>query len=1199
MKLKSIARFVIALLVSILIAGVIIPSAKTDVSAATPVYHNANVTSASSGNTMVRVDGTFDTTATADILALINQYRYEACNAGNVPDPRNTSRMLQPSDYVPIKWSNGLEEMAMLRAVEGDVYWDHTRPNGQSCFTASYSVSSNSENLAWNYGDGILSGMAQWYDEMSAWVNQTGEVTGHYTSMINPNNRYYGCAYFRDCLAGEFSRSTSNLSQTRINVGQYSGQYIEVKTSMLENARLVGDNFCAVGGQLQLTPYVNFTPSAMQQSYLYYFTRPDIVMINGSWSTSSSTVATVSNGLVTGRANGTTTITFAGAKTVSSSVSVLPVKYVLMDSAGDYTFVDTTAQRDSYISSGYQYEGMAFLDTDEYGDTIAFHRVDGMSSSLPAGIRVYLYQDNGDGVAHIPTTVKGTNVTQYICRNMNLNSVACTSTVLQRFDAAHNNLSENSVSFPTSTTLRFIDISYNNFTTVPGTFNPVTLNASNNNLTGFLDFSDRYNLRNLILDNNHLCGLRTYYYALSTFSCENNTYTISTLPNTTIDLTSLFPGMQSYYAGSLAGDTTSYSIMSLRFSQVPGTVTYTYGTNSSATATFTLIAECSHNIVHYDAASSTCTAQGHSAYDQCSNCGVYFVNGVAQDASYSPNFQPMLAHNIQSHDAVAATCTTQGMPAYYQCTSCNQYFTSAAGSTTTSAPVAIRATGHSIVTHAAVAATCTSTGMPRYYQCSRCNNYFTGPYSNTTTSAPVATPRLAHSIVTHNAVAATCTTTGMPRYYQCSRCNGYFTSTSGTTSTSAPVAIPATGHSVVTHNAVAATCTSTGMPAYYQCSRCNNYFTSAAGTTTTTAPVATSRLAHTIVTHNAVAATCTTAGMPAYYQCSACNQYFTGRYSTTTTSAPTPIAPLGHSIVTHARIEATCTTSGMPAYYQCSRCNGYFTSVAGTASTSAPVAIPAAGHSIVTHSAMEATCTTPGMPAYYQCSRCNIYYTSAAGTTMTTAPVAIPAIGHSTEHHDRVEATTEASGNVEYWYCTVCHGYYLDAACLNATTAEAVIIPRINSNPNPGPEPGPQPDPEPDPGDGINMYRLFNPNSGEHFYTGSQVERDNLVSAGWNYEGVAWIAPTSGTPVYRVFNPNNGDHHYTPSELERDNLIAAGWNYEGIGWYSAPSTGTPLYRLYNPNCTGAGSHHYTSSSEERDYLVSVGWNYEGIGWYGA
>ena len=58
------------------------------------------------------------------------------------------------------------------------------------------------------------------------------------------------------------------------------------------------------------------------------------------------------------------------------------------------------------------------------------------------------------------------------------------------------------------------------------------------------------------------------------------------------------------------------------------------------------------------------------------------------------------------------------------------------------------------------------------------------------------------------------------------------------------------------------------------------------------------------------------------------------------------------------------------------------------------------------------------------------------------------------------------------------------------------------------------------------MYRLYNPNSGEHFYTANFVEAKNIINAGWKYEMVGWNAPMTGVPVYRLYNPNVGDHHY-------------------------------------------------------------------------
>lgn len=127
------------------------------------------------------------------------------------------------------------------------------------------------------------------------------------------------------------------------------------------------------------------------------------------------------------------------------------------------------------------------------------------------------------------------------------------------------------------------------------------------------------------------------------------------------------------------------------------------------------------------------------------------------------------------------------------------------------------------------------------------------------------------------------------------------------------------------------------------------------------------------------------------------------------------------------------------------------------------------------------------------------------------------------------------------------------------------------------------------------MYRLYNPNTGEHFYTATEEERDDLSRVGWTYEGIGWIAPTTGDPVYRLYNPNapGGDHHYTGSKEERDNLVSVGWRYEGIGWYSGGPV--KIYRQYNPNAS-SGTHNYTASLEENDMLVSLGWRYEGIGW---
>ncbi|MDE5759043.1 MAG: hypothetical protein K2H85_10600 [Allobaculum sp.] len=138
---------------------------------------------------------------------------------------------------------------------------------------------------------------------------------------------------------------------------------------------------------------------------------------------------------------------------------------------------------------------------------------------------------------------------------------------------------------------------------------------------------------------------------------------------------------------------------------------------------------------------------------------------------------------------------------------------------------------------------------------------------------------------------------------------------------------------------------------------------------------------------------------------------------------------------------------------------------------------------------------------------------------------------------------------------------------------------------------------EPEENQNIEMYRLYNRSSGEHFYTHDLNEKDTLVGLGWKYEGIGWYAPQSSeTPVYRLYNKNAGDHHYTIDKNEKDTLVKLGWNDEGISWYSDDSETIPLYRQYNPNAK-AGSHNYTTSKAENDSLCSIGWKEEGIGWY--
>ena len=119
------------------------------------------------------------------------------------------------------------------------------------------------------------------------------------------------------------------------------------------------------------------------------------------------------------------------------------------------------------------------------------------------------------------------------------------------------------------------------------------------------------------------------------------------------------------------------------------------------------------------------------------------------------------------------------------------------------------------------------------------------------------------------------------------------------------------------------------------------------------------------------------------------------------------------------------------------------------------------------------------------------------------------------------------------------------------------------------------------------VYRLYNPNNGDHLYTTNYFEATGVYMSGWDYEGIAWVAPLAGEPVYRVLNPTDGTHAFATAE-ERDGLAKLGWTAEGVAFYSGGNK--PIYRMYNPN---SGAHILTADINEHNGLTKLGWTCEG------
>jgi hypothetical protein len=214
-----------------------------------------------------------------------------------------------------------------------------------------------------------------------------------------------------------------------------------------------------------------------------------------------------------------------------------------------------------------------------------------------------------------------------------------------------------------------------------------------------------------------------------------------------------------------------------------------------------------------------------------------------------------------------------------------------------------------------------------------------------------------------------------------------------------------------------------------------------------------------------------------------------------------PISKLDHTVVTDQAVAPTCTATGKTEGKHCSAC--------GTVLV-AQQEVPAAAHTAIPDAAVAATCTTPGKTSGSHCKVCG---------TVIMAQVAIPATGHSWTDATCTSPMTcrvcgITSGGVVHSYAHQ-HDYKCDL-CGHTRTVD-MTRPMVD------------------------MYRMYDPNSGEHFYTGSQEEKNNLIAAGWNYEGIGFTFPlTTGDPVYRLYDPVTGEHLYTMDVAEVNELMAAG-----------------------------------------------------------
>ncbi len=202
---------------------------------------------------------------------------------------------------------------------------------------------------------------------------------------------------------------------------------------------------------------------------------------------------------------------------------------------------------------------------------------------------------------------------------------------------------------------------------------------------------------------------------------------------------------------------------------------------------------------------------------------------------------------------------------------------------------------------------------------------------------------------------------------------------------------------------------------------------------------------HELVPKSGKEATCTEDGYKAYYECSGCHKLFSDAEGKNRISAPEVIKKLGHSLKLVEEKAPTKTEPGVRKHYECERCHKLFSDAEGkTAITNDDIVIPVMIHDLTAVSAKAPTCTEDGHKAHYECKDtdcgCGKLYEDKYGEHETTYDkVKILATGHSLEKVNAKAATCTEKGNIEYWKCTKCGKLFKDADGKEEITAEATV----------------------------------------------------------------------------------------------------------------------------------------------------------------
>ena len=260
------------------------------------------------GTLDVSLEVTYGQTAAREMLEYINEFR----TGGEAWYWNSTTTEKIETGVLPaLEYSYTLEQAAMQRAAEIALSFDHTRPDGTSCYTAWNDVgTSDVDPYGYTYGENIAGGYSTAYNTYLQWREDDDDYwgQGHRRNMLNKNYKYIGIGHVvvngthlwvQQFGTGDPGSETEACDETTTVVIAVANDRVE--SFVIDEPEAI----TLAGGESAAVPEVTGRIKVVN-----YWISPKVTVVP-EWTTEEGNIIFLDDGTVTGHSKGSTKLTAA------------------------------------------------------------------------------------------------------------------------------------------------------------------------------------------------------------------------------------------------------------------------------------------------------------------------------------------------------------------------------------------------------------------------------------------------------------------------------------------------------------------------------------------------------------------------------------------------------------------------------------------------------------------------------------------------------------------------------------------------------------------------------------------------------------------------------------------------------------------------------------------------------------------------